>query len=105
MKKYKYSSIQYAEGYNKHDITVNDIKKAIIDVQEMDDEHGAFWVSIGSDTADSCLEVHKELGVSLTLDMELDEYFDYRAKNWQEVEELFVLFLEQKIDELISRIS
>ncbi|WP_165852230.1 hypothetical protein [Chryseobacterium pennae] len=38
--------IQYAEGYQKDNIDEKDIVKAIKDIQLMDDEHGAFWVSV-----------------------------------------------------------
>lgn len=31
--------IQYAEGYNKDNIDFTDIEKAIIEIQETDDEH------------------------------------------------------------------
>ncbi len=40
------SYIQYAAGYDKDNVTIEDIDKAIKDIQEMDEEHGAFWISI-----------------------------------------------------------
>lgn len=41
--------IQYATGYQKDNIDLSDIKRAIKDAQEMDDEHGAFWASVITD--------------------------------------------------------
>lgn len=38
--------IQYADGYQKDNISEQYIVKAISDIQLMDDEHGAFWVSV-----------------------------------------------------------
>ena len=41
--------IQYASGYQKDNIDETDIAKTIADIQLMDDEHGAFWVSVITD--------------------------------------------------------
>ena len=43
------SYIQYASGYQKENISIEDINKAILDVQKMDDEHGAFWAAVITD--------------------------------------------------------
>ena len=43
-------------------VALQDVKKAIVDIQEMDDEHGAFWVSI-VDEDETVLETHKDLMV------------------------------------------
>jgi rRNA maturation endonuclease Nob1 len=56
--------IQYASGYQKGNIDETDIAKAIADVQLMDDEHGAFWVSVITDD-ENVIEVNKDLTLSL----------------------------------------
>ena len=50
--------IQYASGYQKDNIDEKDIVKAISDIQLMDDEHGAFWVSVITDD-ENVIEVNK----------------------------------------------
>ncbi|WP_312557630.1 hypothetical protein [Empedobacter brevis] len=41
--------IQYLGGYNKDNITFSDIEKAIIEINETDDEHAVFWISVISE--------------------------------------------------------
>lgn len=52
--------IQYAGGYQKDNINETDIEKAIADIQRMDDEHGAFWVSVTTND-ENVIEVNKDL--------------------------------------------
>ena len=53
------SYLQYAAGYDKDDITNSDVNKALIDLPNMDDEHGGFWVGVyGADAAEFVLEFH-----------------------------------------------
>lgn len=56
------SYIQYASGYQKNNIDEEDIVKAISDIQLMDDEHGAFWVSVITDD-ENMIEVNKDLSL------------------------------------------
>ncbi len=51
--------IQYAGGYQKDNINETDIEKTIKDIQRMDDEHGAFWVSVIIDD-ENVIEVNKD---------------------------------------------
>ena len=42
-------------------MSISDIKKAILELPKMDDEHGAFWVGIFEPEVDEViLEVHKD---------------------------------------------
>lgn len=50
--------IQYASGYQKDNIDERDILKTISDIQLMDDEHGAFWVSVITND-ENVIEVNK----------------------------------------------
>lgn len=93
--------IQYAGGYQKDNIDAADIAKAIKDIQLMDEEHGAFWVSVITDD-EHVIEVNKDL--SLTVIFEGRET-RYQAKSWNEVAELFQLLLFKKFDEIASRIK
>jgi len=93
--------IQYAGGYQKDNIEESDIEKAIQDIQLMDDEHGAFWVSVITDD-ETVIEVNKDL--SLTVIFEGQET-KYQATDWTEVTELYKLLLLEKFDEIASRVK
>ena len=47
----------YTSGYQKDNIDITAIKKAIHDIQYMDDEHGAFWVSVQMDDYENVIEI------------------------------------------------
>ena len=95
------SYIQYAGGYQKDSINESDIKKAIKDIQEMDDEHGAFWVSIITDE-ENVIEVNKDLLLSVIFD---GEETKYQVNNWDEVEEFYSLLLHEKFEEIKQKIN
>ena len=97
----KENYIQYAGGYQKDNIEESDIEKAIEDIQLMDDEHGAFWVSVITDD-ENVIEVNKDL--SLTVIFEGQE-IKYQATDWNEVAELYKLLLLEKFDEIASRVK
>jgi rRNA maturation endonuclease Nob1 len=93
--------IQYAGGYQKNNINETDIEKAITDIQQMDDEHGAFWVSVITDD-ENVIEVNKDL--SLTAIFEGQET-KYQAANWKEVKEFYNLLLLEKFDEIRMKLK
>jgi sensor c-di-GMP phosphodiesterase-like protein len=88
--------IQYAGGYQKDNIKEIDIDKAIEDIQLMDDEHGAFWVSVITDN-ENVIEVDKDLSVSVIFEGVENKY---QAKTWIEVKELYCLLLLEKFNEI-----
>ena len=93
--------IQYASGYQKDNIDETDIAKAIADIKLMDDEHGAFWVSVITDD-ENVIEVNKELTLSLIFE---GQETKHRAKDWKEVSELYGLLLNEKFDEIAARVK
>ena len=93
--------IQYASGYQKDNIDETDIAKAIADIQLMDDEHGAFWVSVLTDD-ENVIEVNKDLTLSLVFE---GQETKHRAKDWKEVSELYGLLLHEKFDEITARVK
>ena len=95
------SYIQYLAGYQKDNVDLNDIKKAIADIQEMDDEHGAFWVSVITDD-ENVIEVNK--GKKLSVIFQGVE-FTYRANGWDEVEEFFTLLINEEFEVIKERIQ
>lgn len=56
--------IQYAGGYQKDNINETDIVKAIMDIQLVDDEHAAFWISVITNDED-VIEVNRDLLLSI----------------------------------------
>ncbi|MGE8512992.1 MAG: hypothetical protein ACN6N7_09860 [Chryseobacterium culicis] len=93
--------IQYADGYQKDNIDESAIIKAISDIQLMDEEHGAFWVSVITDD-ENVIEVNKDLSLSVIFE---EQEMKYQAKDWNEVIELFKLLLAKKFDIISERIK
>lgn len=93
--------IQYAGGYQKESIDETDIAKAITDIQLMDDEHGAFWVSVISDD-ENVIEVKKDLSLSVYFE---GQEIKCQAIDWNEVAELYRLLLLEKFDEITSLVK
>ena len=93
--------IQYASGYQQDNIDETDIAKAIVDIQLMDDEHGAFWVSVITDD-ENVIEVNKDLTLSLIFEGQETKHL---AKDWKEVSELYGLLLNEKFDEIAARVK
>ena len=93
--------IQYASGYQKDNIDEADIEKAITEIQLMDDEHGAFWVSVITDD-ENVIEVNKDLSLSVIFDGQENRF---QASDWTEVAELYKLLLHEKFEEIISRVK
>lgn len=86
--------IQYASGYQKDNIHEKDIVQAISDIQLVDDEHGAFWVSVINDD-ENVIEVNKDLSLFVIFE---GQQTQYQAKDWNEVKELYKLLLIEKFD-------
>lgn len=95
------SYIQYAAGYNKEEVDKTDILKAIKDIQEIDEEHRTFWVSVIT-ANENVIEVNKDL--SLTVIFEGVEN-KYQAKDWKEVEQLYDLLLHTQFAEIKEKIK
>lgn len=93
--------IQYADGYQKDNIEISDIIKAISDIQLMDEEHGAFWVSVITDD-EKVIEVNKDLSLSVIFE---EQEMKYQAKDWNEVTEFFKLLLVKKFDVIFERVQ
>ncbi len=95
------SYIQYAAGYQKDNIDESDIKRAIKDIQEMDEEHGAFWVSVMVDD-ENVIEVNKDMSLSIIFE---GKQTQYQAIDWEEVEKFYFLLLREKFEEIKERIK
>lgn len=97
------SYIQYASGYQKESVTKNDIEKALNDIKIMDDEHGAFWVSVINEE-ENVLEISKDLIAVGIFETNPEEEIRYQARDWQEVKELLFLLVAGEFRKLQERI-
>ncbi|MEZ2338706.1 hypothetical protein AB6735_23860 [Mucilaginibacter sp. RCC_168] len=93
MKKY----LQRAWSDSEDDISIKDVRIAIAETKEMDDEHGAFWV--GTEEEEYILETDKALKMICVIN---GEQLNYQAKNWAEVEKLYDLLLKEDFAALIN---
>jgi hypothetical protein len=98
------SYIQYAGGYNKEDVNNSDIQKALNDLKVMDEEHGAFWISmLVENDEEFIIEVNKNLKLSLIFGENKENY--YQAKNYEEVKNILELHIKkdfEKINEIVK---
>lgn len=93
--------IQYAGGYQKDNIDEKDVVQAISDIQFMDEEHGAFWISVITDD-ENVIEVNKDLSLIVIF---AGKQTKYQAKDWNEVTELYKLLLAGKSDIILERVK
>ena len=87
----------YTSGYQKDNIDIAGITKAISDIQYMDDEYGAFWVSVQMDDYENVIEANKSLTIWIQIE---DESYDYQAPNWGDVQTLYEMLLNGNFDEI-----
>jgi hypothetical protein len=79
--------------------TIQDVRNAILETIKMDDEHGAFWVSNG-DEEETVLETHKDLSVIGIFPGPSEQQIKSKVNNWNEVEELYEVFLSEDFDQV-----
>ena len=82
------------------DVSINDVRIAIAETQQMDEEHGAFWV--GTDEEEYILETDKNLDMIAVANGEATKY---RAADWKEVEYLYQLLLNEDYTILINHVK
>jgi hypothetical protein len=88
------SYIEKAWGDSIDEPTMEDIRVAIQETIEMDDEHGAFWVSVGEGMP--ILETHKDLTVIAVYGE--GEEVRHKLKSWAEVERMYEGLLARDIN-------
>ena len=98
------SYIQYLAGYSKDAVNMQDVRNALADLQGMDEEHGAFWVSVIK-TEENVLEAHKDLSVVGVFEDDATKQFAKQCVNLQEIEQLYSLLLNEDFMELKKRLK
>lgn len=95
------SYLQKAWGDSIDNPTISDIKTAIKETLEMDDEHGAFWVSIVEDD-ETVLQTQKDLSVTIIFPEGIE--ITSKPKNTNQVETLYGLFLNKEFKKVTQLI-
>jgi hypothetical protein len=96
--------IQYLAGYSKEAISMQDVKVALTDLKTIDDEHGAFWISVIKNE-ENVLEVHKDLSVVGVFEDDANKQYLKQCVDLQEIEQLCSLLLGENFVELKKRLE
>jgi ADP-heptose:LPS heptosyltransferase len=88
--------LQTAWGESFDDVTIDDVRTAITKIQEMDEEHSAFWVGMGDE--ENILEVSKDLNIIVVLAKDREKQLKTQFKSWKEIEALYESFLMERYD-------
>lgn len=93
--------LQRAWGDAINDISINEVKNVIAELQEMDDEHGAFWVSIIQEE-ETILEVDKSMKLVAVFDGDDENALGKQLNSWEEVLFFYELLLNEEFVNLRS---
>ena len=96
------SYIQYLAGYSKNAVDTQDVKTALEDLKSMDEEHGAFWVSVIKNE-ENVLEAHKDLSIVGIFEDDTDKQYIKQCADLEEMEQLYSLLLNEDFVELKKR--
>ena len=100
------SFLEKAWGGSVDNPKIEDIKVAILETKNMDEEHGAFWVGIFNDKEEEIvLEVHKNLKTILIIDSASVEEKSITAESWEKVIENYDNLLKGDIGKIIDWIN
>jgi hypothetical protein len=80
-----------------NNVTIDDLKTAIEEIQQMDEEHGAFWVGVIYEEQ-NVLETSKNLNVIAVFSDHPEVQFKKQADNWTQIENLYSMFLKGDLE-------
>jgi flagellar basal body rod protein FlgF len=83
-------------------VDVDEIKDVIAELQDMDDEHGAFWVSVIEDE-ETILEVDKDMKMVAIFRGDVENSVIKKVNTWDEVLSLYELLLAEDFDSLLMK--
>jgi hypothetical protein len=78
-------------------VTIEDVKAAIREIQDMDEEHGSFWVGVINED-ENVLETNKDLSLIAIFSDKPDIQFRKQADSWTQIEDLYRMFLKGDLD-------
>ncbi len=96
------ASIEYAAGYQKNNINKADIDRAILDLQDMDEEHGAFWVTANRGHDQATLEVHQDMSLSFSMSQNVEDEVVATAKSWKQTAELYKMLVDGDFETVVK---
>ncbi len=95
--------IEKAWGDQVDNAIMDDVRLAIKETINMDEEHGAFWV--GNYENENVLEIHKDLEIFYVFNDNSDDQLKTKLNSWQEAEYLYEQFLHDNYKEVKSFIE
>lgn len=90
--------IEKGWGDQVDNVTIDDIKIAIQETINMDDEHGAFWS--GSYDNEYVMEIHKDLNLFFVMGDNPNDQMTKKLSSWIEVERLYQLFINSNYEQI-----
>jgi hypothetical protein len=90
--------IEKAWGDQVENATMADIREAIQETINMDEEHGAFWV--GHYENENVLEVHKDLEIFYASGDNLHNQLKTKLSSWKEAEYLYQQFFDDNYEQV-----
>jgi hypothetical protein len=90
--------IEKGWGDQVDNVTIDDIKIAIQETINMDDEHGAFWS--GNYDNEYILEIHKDLSLFFVMGEDPSDQMRKKLSSWTEVERLYQLFINSNYEQI-----
>jgi hypothetical protein len=85
------------------DATFDDIKVAVEEIIQMDEEHGAFWV--GHMENEFVIEIHKNLDLFLIYGENQNDQIQTKLDNWEDVKHFFKLYFDNEFEKLKTEIQ
>ena len=94
--------IEKAWGDTVNNATMDDVRVAIQETVNMDDEHGAFWA--GNMDYENVMEVHKDLELFYIYNDNLAEQLKVKLTTWNEAESLYKLFFDNNFEQVENEV-
>lgn len=91
--------LQRAWSDVQENVAIEDIKDAIAEIQEMDDEHGVFWLSIGDDE-ENILEIDKEMKMIAIFSDDPEHPISKKFNTWEHALCAFEILLKGDLESL-----
>jgi hypothetical protein len=85
-------------------VGIDEIKEAIAELQDIDDEHGAFWVSVVEEE-ETILEVDKNMKMVAIFSGDVENPVIKKVNTWDEVLSLYKLLLEEDFENLRTKMK
>lgn len=96
--------LQPAWSDSLDNIGIDEIKEVITELKNMDEEHGAFWVSI-IEEEETILEVDKNMKMIAIFRGDVENPVISKGNTWEEVLSFYELLLKKDFESLGTRMK